>query len=606
MLQCLLTVLWWIAIGVLTVLLLVVVDLLRMPRSRFHSWISFLYIYFMRRVMMLVGCYGWWRRVRASYSDVIGAQEQFVLSLLRQNAASDYGREHRFFEMKSLQDFRRLHPVTEYEHYKAYIERAMEGDLRAMYGAGEKVLMYGCSSGTTGTSKYIPTTSASMKNTWVQIMGAGYGIDRDGSFPSNLQKVMFIACAPRWRYTNTGVRIGPVSGVYLDNPMLSSQQTLPSQAAIIKSEAEAVHVGFVLGLRDRDVFAWEAGFAFGLWNQLQFLEQHWRTIVQDIGAGRLSPELNLSERQRATIDALLTPDPDRAAELHREFERGFDGILPRLFPSMKVVSALYSGSSMAVYRERCMRYLGGIPMQSRWYGASEGMLGLNVRGPNQSPAYALIPGCSLIEFLPVDESGEAEADAAPLLATEVEIGRLYEVIATTSAGLYRYRLGDVVRVVGSFHQSPTFDFEFRAKQMLNVHMEKVSEAAFTAALQQAVAGWSDQRLVDFTTAESVLDPAPGAGPPHYLVLLELSGDTAPTQEQLGEIDSTLQQQHFVYKSFRVKDAIGPMRVVLVAAGTFAAYRQHVFDTTQTIMQQYKQPRVLRTQEKVQFFLDRAM
>ncbi|XP_037073123.1 jasmonoyl--L-amino acid synthetase JAR6-like [Pollicipes pollicipes] len=590
--------------GVVALLLLVTIDLVSMPRSRFHTWRSMLLQYLMRRVSQLVGAYGWWR-LGAGYCDLYRAQERFVLETLRQNEDSDYGRHHRFSEIHSLEEFRRAHPVTEYDHFKPYIQRVMDGDLRALYGPKENISMFYCSSGTTGSSKHIPMTSNGFNKTMANIFGAIHGFVGKDFFPSDLMKVMQLPCAPRWRYTKTGVKIGPASVHAMSSVLVASQYSMPREANIIASEAEALHVGFVLALRDRGISSWEAGFAFGLWNQLQFLERHWPLLVQDIRTGRLNATLKVSDEQRRTIDALLTPEPRRADELQREFELGFDGIVPRIFPRMRMVSALSSGTSMAVYRERCKRYLGGLPVCSIIYTASEGVLGVNVREPGRSPAYALVPGGNFVEFLPVNESGEAEPGVAPLLASEVRVGQLYEVVVTNATGLYRYRMGDVVRVVGTFHQSPTFDFQFRAKQMLNVHMEKVSEAAFTAALQQAVDAWPDQRLLDFTTAESVLDSAGAAGPPHYLVFLELNGPPL-SPEQAADVDRSLQESHYVYKSFRVKDAIGPMRLVRVHEGTFTAFRQHVCDTTPAAMQQFKQPRVLRTEEQVRFFLERAV
>ena len=60
-------------------------------------------------------------------------------------------------------------------------------------------------------------------------------------------------------------------------------------------------------------------------------------------------------------------------------------------------------------------------------------------------------------------------------------------------------------------------------------MEKLSEEAFIAALQTAVGQWSGVSLVDFTSAESVLDPSPRPGAPYYLVFLEL--ETGGVTEQ---------------------------------------------------------------------------
>ncbi|XP_043197164.1 GH3 domain-containing protein-like isoform X1 [Amphibalanus amphitrite] len=609
---CLATVLLWIFSIVVALLVAVAVDLALLPRSRFHTWRSLALMYLVRRYCQLVGWYNW-RQVSAKYSDLRGAQERFVLKVVKTHADSDYGRHHSFADIRSLEDFRRLHPVTDYSHYKSYIERAMQGDVRALFGPGQELAMFYCSSGTTGVSKYIPMTRTGFKEQYLKVVGCMYGFIGKYYFPWNLYKVATFPCAPRWRYTSTGVKIGPSSAHRLTSKVLSSQYTMPVEANIIRKEAEAMHVAFVLALRDRDVYFWEAGFSFSLWNQLQFLERNWPVIVNDIRCGRLSPALDITEEQRKAIDSLLSPDSERAAELQKEFERCFDGIVPRVFPNVQMVMALSSGTSMAVYSERCKKYLGHLRIASAVYGASEGAIGVNVKEPGKQPEYALVPEADFVEFLPVDESGEAEEGATPLLASEVKMDQLYEVVLTNATGLYRYRMGDVVRVVGSYHGTPTVDFQFRAKQMLNVHMEKVSEAAFTGALRRAVDGWPDHQLVDFTTAESVLDPAAAGGrsadsagsPPYYLVLLELSGPSLPSQ-RIDDIDATLQQEHFVYRSFRVKSSIGPMRVVRVQPGTFAAYRQHVFDTTQTTINQFKQPRVLRTEEQVKFFLDREL
>ena len=38
---------------------------------------------------------------------------------------------------------------------------------------------------------------------------------------------------------------------------------------------------------------------------------------------------------------------------------------------------------------------------------------------------------------------------------------MYEIVITNSSGFYRYRLGDIVEVVGFFNQVPLIDFLFR-------------------------------------------------------------------------------------------------------------------------------------------------
>ncbi len=64
------------------------------------------------------------------------------------------------------------------------------------------------------------------------------------------------------------------------------------------------------------------------------------------------------------------------------------------------------------------------------------------------------------EFVEVDdwESGEKKA----LLCHELEVGRQYYILFTTSGGLYRYHINDIVKVVGWYNRTPSSNFSTRA------------------------------------------------------------------------------------------------------------------------------------------------
>ena len=53
---------------------------------------------------------------------------------------------------------------------------------------------------------------------------------------------------------------------------------------------------------------------------------------------------------------------------------------------------------------------------------------------------------------------------------------------TTRDGLYRYRIGDVVRIARFHNHTPVVEFLYRQGQLLNVHMEKTNESDFYGAL----------------------------------------------------------------------------------------------------------------------------
>jgi len=49
------------------------------------------------------------------------------------------------------------------------------------------------------------------------------------------------------------------------------------------------------------------------------------------------------------------------------------------------------------------------------------------------------------------------------MLSKVHLGEMYEIVYTSMQnGLYRYRTGDVVKIVNFFHQSPVYEFQFRS------------------------------------------------------------------------------------------------------------------------------------------------
>ncbi|KAJ7959611.1 Indole-3-acetic acid-amido synthetase GH3.3 [Quillaja saponaria] len=58
---------------------------------------------------------------------------------------------------------------------------------------------------------------------------------------------------------------------------------------------------------------------------------------------------------------------------------------------------------------------------------------------------------------------------------DVELGREYEVFVTNYTGLYRFRVGDVLRVAG-FNKTPQFNFVGRKNVVLSIGTDKTDAA----------------------------------------------------------------------------------------------------------------------------------
>lgn len=92
-----------------------------------------------------------------------------------------------------------------------------------------------------------------------------------------------------------------------------------------------------------------------------------------------------------------------------------------------------------------------------------------------------------------------------LFGEEVKVGGLYELVVTTLSGLYRYRIGDVVRVVRFHNSCPVIEFQYRQGQILNMRSEKTTETMMYEALTKVLRGTRKRpHLVDYTCAESIL------------------------------------------------------------------------------------------------------
>jgi hypothetical protein len=75
-------------------------------------------------------------------------QEALLRRILSRHADTDFGRQHRFTDIRTPADFQKHLPVAGYDYFEPYIERVRKGDVRALLG-DDKVHMFALTSGTT-------------------------------------------------------------------------------------------------------------------------------------------------------------------------------------------------------------------------------------------------------------------------------------------------------------------------------------------------------------------------------------------------------------------------------------------------------------------------
>lgn len=129
--------------------------------------------------------------------------------------------------------------------------------------------------------------------------------------------------------------------------------------------------------------------------------------------------------------------------------------------------------------------------------------------------------------------------------------------------------------MAGFHkQCPLVEPVRRESQTLSVRGESIPEEQFCQSLWHALRMWPGAHLIDYVCVESsLLGDSSGPCAPHYEVFLELQGLRDLSEGQRYKLDQCLQEDFPVYKSFRFKGSIGPLRLHLVRPGTFTRLRE---------------------------------
>ena len=177
-------------------------------------------------------------------------------------------------------------------------------------------------------------------------------------------------------------------------------------------------------------------------------------------------------------------------------------------------------------------------VQGKGLLATEGMVSLPLDEEGGDPVAAV--GTSVLEFQ--NDAGRAYT------CDQVTVGGEYKVLLTTSAGLYRYALGDRVRVTGFWHDAPRLHLLGRGDATSDLCGEKLTEAFVLCALRHAelMDGACPLRLVPRTR------PAP-----HYALLIGWNCDATRAAALAARADAALRANP-QYAYARDVDQLGPI------------------------------------------------
>ncbi|KAL2892052.1 Jasmonic acid-amido synthetase JAR1 [Bienertia sinuspersici] len=354
---------------------------------------------------------------------------------------------------------------------------------------------------------------------------------RNREFPVQNGKALVFIYSSRQFKTEGGLPAGTATTNVFRHPKYSelmkgmqSQSCSPDEVIFGPDFHQSLYCHLLCGLLHyTEVQLVSSTFAHSLVQAFQTFELIWEDLCSDIRDGILNERVT-DPCTRAAMSKLLKPNPELADMIYKKCSSlsKWYGLIPELFPNAKYVYGIMTGS-MEPYVKQLRRYAGWLPLVCADYGASEGWVAVNVnpRSPPETATFAVLPNIGYFEFIPLNEARNGVSQPNAVGLTEVKVGEEYEIIITTFGGLYRYRLGDAVKVTGFYNATPELKFVCRQNLMLSVNIDKNTEKDLQLAVEEAskllVAEKVD--LIDFTSHVDV-----STDPGHYVIFWELSGD----------------------------------------------------------------------------------
>ncbi|KAJ0582172.1 putative GH3 family protein [Helianthus annuus] len=531
--------------------------------------------------------------------DAKRVQVETLKKILEENSEAEYLKKWGLDGKTDPESYCSCVPLVTHKDLEPLIQQIADGSPHPILTV-KPITTITLSSGTTqGKRKFVPFNDELTENT-MQIYRTSYAF-RNREFPIGNGKALSFIYGSKQFKTKGGLLAGTATtNVYRSEQFKKTMKDMqtpccsPDEVIFGPDFQQSLYCHLLCGLIFRnEIQVISSTFAHSIVHSFRSFELVWEELCSDIKTGTLSARIT-DPTIRTAMAKMLKPDPELADKIHEKCSSltNWYGLIEELFPNVKYIYGIMTGS-MEPYLKKLRHYAGGIPLLSADYGSSEGWIGANVNPtrPPEMATFAVLPNIGYFEFIPLREIGSPESalvrvEPRPVGLTDVEVGEEYEVVVTSFAGLYRYRLGDVVKVVGFHNSTPELQFVCRRNLMPTINIDKNTEKDLQLSVEAAAKLLTAEKLevVDFTSQVD-LSSEPG----HYVIFWEVSGDASDEilQDCCNCLDSTFVDAGYV--SSRKVQAIGPLELRVLKKGSFQKILDHYVGLGSTL-NQFKTPR----------------
>ncbi|GAA4068288.1 GH3 auxin-responsive promoter family protein [Flavobacterium cheonanense] len=451
-------------------------------------------------------------------SNPVETQQKVFNDLIRQAKETQFGKDHKFNEIKTFEDFAKQVPIRDYEELKHYVDRVVKGDENILWKG--KPLYFAKTSGTTSGAKYIPLTKESMP---FHIQAARNAIlsyiHETGKADFVDGKMIFLQGSPILEEKN-GIKLGRLSGIVAHFvPKYLQKNRMPS---------------------------WETNCI-----------EDWETKVDAIVEETFNEDM-------AVISGIPSWVQMYFEKLHQKAQKP----VGELFKNFNLF--IYGGVNYEPYRAKFENLIGRKVDSIELFPASEGFFAYQDSQKEKGMLLLLNSGI-FYEFVKADEFFTENPKRYTI--GEVELNVNYVLILSTNAGLWAYNIGDTIQFTSL--KPYRVIVSGRIKHYISAFGEHVIGKEVEHALQEAMEN-TDIRVNEFTVAPQI---APKDGLPYHEWFIEFDSEISEEPNNLEEfalkIDNAMRKQNVYYDDLIVGKVLRTLVITKVSKNGFQEYMKSI-------------------------------
>jgi hypothetical protein len=441
----------------------------------------------------------------------VESQLKVFKNLIKDAKETEFGKDHHFDTINSIEDFQKNVPIRDYEDLKSYIEKVKTGQENILWKG--KPLYFAKTSGTTSGAKYIPLTKESMPSHINAARNAIlHYINETGNADFVDGKMIFLQGSPILTQKH-GINFGRLSGIVAHFvPKYLQRNRMPS---------------------------WETNCI-----------DDWDTKVNAIVSETINEDMSVISGIPSWVQMYF----------ERLQEKSGGKKIGEIFKNFNLF--IYGGVNYEPYRAKFESMIGKKVDSIELFPASEGFFAYQDSQKEKGMLLLLNSGI-FYEFIKTDEFFTENPKRYTI--GEVEKGVNYALIISTNAGLWGYNIGDTVQFTSLFPHRVIVSG--RIKHYISAFGEHVIASEVENAMKEATTE-TNVVINEFTVAPQI---TPTTGLPYHEWFIEFENEPENFDAFAEAIDNAMRKQNIYYDDLITGNVLQKVVVTKVSKNGFQEY-----------------------------------